>query len=236
MILVLSTACSAKDEGVEIPAPTETAVFFRNLSAVGVGEVYRYPGVACVYIGVHVDANDVTTTLSLNNTSSQAVAQAVQDIGVEAKDVQTTNSNVYPTQDYAPDGTVSQDYFVVENSISITERDLPKLGQLLDAVIRSGATTINGITFDVQDKESACAEARDLAIKNVIAEAGAIAAASGVTLGDLQSVNVYSNEAPVTFYDSSSGTVSAGQLVFTINANLYYDFTANYHRQIVSIL
>lgn len=203
----------------------------RTLSSSGTGEVYLVPDVAYVYVGVRAEADEVSTALSDNNVQANAVAQAVKDMGVEAKDIQTTSFNVYPMQDYAPDGTISRKYYVVENTVYITVRDLNKLGNLLDSVVTSGANTINGITFDVQDKEAAIAQARDLAIQNAIAEAEAIAQTSGVKLGELQYVSVYTNNNPTTVYDAKGGTmassssvpVSAGQMVITANASMTYE-------------
>ncbi len=203
----------------------------RTLSSSGTGEIYLVPDVAYVYVGVRVDADDVSTALSNNNVQANAVAQSVKDLGVEAKDIQTTSFNVYPMQDYGPDGTISRKYYVVENTVYITVRDLAKLGTLLDAVVKSGANTINGITFDVQDKEAAMAQARDMAIADAIAEAESIAKASGVKLGDLQNVNVYTNNIATPMYDAKGGQmsaavnvpVSAGQLVISANASMTYE-------------
>lgn len=225
LVIVSLAACSTT------PAVTGTTPQIRTLSSSGTGEVYLVPDVAYVYVGVRADADDVSTALSNNNVQANAVAQAVQDLGVEAKDVQTTSFNVYPMQDYAPDGTISRNYYVVENTVYITVRDLTKLGTLLDAVVTSGANTINGITFDVQDKESANAQARDLAIQNAIAEAQSIADASGVRLGELQNVNVYVNSTATSMYDAKGGymsavsnvPISAGQMVISASASMTYE-------------
>jgi uncharacterized protein YggE len=213
------------------PAVPGTTTQIRTLSSSGTGEVYLVPDVAYVYVGVKVQADDVSTALSDNNVQANAVSQAVQALGVEAKDIQTTSFNVYPMQDYAPDGTISRNYFVVENTVYITVRDLTKLGTLLDAVVKSGANTINGISFDVQDKEAANAQARDLAIQNAKAEAQSIADASGVRLGELQNVNVYVNSSATPMYDAKGGSmsaasnvpISAGQLLISASASMTYE-------------
>jgi hypothetical protein len=134
--------------------------------------------------------------------------------------------------DYGMDGQISRKYYVVENTVYITVRDLSKLGTMLDAVVRSGANTINSINFDVVDKEAALAQARDMAIAKARTEAEAIAKASGVSLGDLQTVNVYTSSGATPVYDAKGGMgmsggsqvpVSAGQLVITADANLVYE-------------
>lgn len=220
-------ACSA------VPAVSSTAAQVRTLSSNGEGEVYLVPDIAYVYVGVKADADDVATALSNNNVQANDISTAVQALGVEAKDIQTASFNVYPMQDYAYDGTISRSYYVVENTVYITVRDLTTLGTLLDAVVKSGANTINGITFDVANKDEAVAQARDLAIEKAMSEAEAIATASGVRLGDIQSISVYTNNYVTTTYDAKGGgggmtaeyasvPVSAGQLLITANASITY--------------
>jgi len=225
LVIVSLAACSTT------PAVAGSAPIVRTLSSSGTGEVYLVPDVAYIYVGVRADADEVSMALDNNNAQANAVAQALKDLGVEAKDIQTTSFNVYPMQDYGMDGTISRSYYVVENTVYITVRDLSKLGTLLDAVVKSGANTINSISFDVQDKADAMVQARDLAIANAIAEAESIAAASGVKLGDLQYVSAYTNNVPVPMYDAKGGSmsaaantpISAGQLVISASASMTYE-------------
>jgi uncharacterized protein YggE len=225
MVIVSLVACGTT------PVATGYPPAVRTLTSSGIGEVYLVPDVAFIYVGVRAEAEDVSTALNENNTQANAVAQALKDQGVEAKDIQTTSFNVYPMQDYGMDGTISRSYYVVENTVYITVRDLSKLGTLLDAVVKSGANTINSISFDVQDKETAKAEARDLAIANAVAEAESIANASGVKLGELQYVSAYVNDVPYSMYDAKGGSmspavnvpISAGQLVISASASLTYE-------------
>ena len=134
--------------------------------------------------------------------------------------------------DYGPDGQITRKYFVVENTVYVTVRKLDQLGEILDAVVRSGANTINGISFDVTDKSTAQAQARDMAIQNAQAEAAAIATTAGVKLGALQSVNVNVNSSTVPMYDAKGvggmqtvGTVpvAAGQLLIVVDAYVVYE-------------
>lgn len=219
--------------GCVAPASTGTTPQTRTLSAYGNGQVYLVPDLAYVYVGVRADADDVATALNKNNVQSQQVAEAVKGFGVETKDVQTANFNVYPMTDYNPNGEVSRKYYVVENTIYITVRDLSKLGSLLDAVVRSGANTINGITFDVANKEEASAQARDAAIQKARTQAEDIAKAAGVSLGKMQNISISSSGGTVPVYEAKGGgaayaantsvPVSAGQLLISVDAYLTYE-------------
>ena len=61
--------------------------------------------------------------------------------------------------------------YTVNNTVYVTVRDLQVLGKLLDVVVRSGANSINGITFDVVDKSRAISEARRLAVESARSQA-----------------------------------------------------------------
>jgi uncharacterized protein YggE len=226
LVIMSLAACTT------VPATITANPPQRTLNATGTGQIFLVPDVAYVYIGVRVEADQVSDALNNNNIQAQAVSDAVKALGVEAKDIQNTSFNVYPMSDYGLDGKITRKYYVVENTVYITVRDLGKLGQLLDTVVRSGANSINGITFDVFDKAKALADARDLAIADARAEALSIAKASGVTLGDLQSVSVYTNGGSTPIYDAKGGggamaaaqvPIAAGQLVITVDANLNYE-------------
>jgi uncharacterized protein YggE len=224
-ILLTSTlaACTINNSG-QPPA--------RTITASGTGEVYLVPDLAYVYVGVRSDADDVTTALNTNNVQAGKISDAVKAQGVDVKDIQTTNFNVYPMTDYGPDGTITRKYFVVENTINITVRNLSKLGTLLDSVVRAGANTINGISFDVSNKDQANAEARDKAIAQARAEAASIASASGVQLGNLQNVSVSLSGGTIPIYAGAGGgvkaadasvPVQAGQLLITAYANMTFE-------------
>ncbi len=211
---------------------TTTMAQPRTLSASGSGQVYIVPDIAYINVGVRVDADEVSDALAANNVQANAIAEALQAMGVEKSDIQTSNFNVYPMQDWGPDGQISRKYYVVENTVYITVRNLSNLGQLLDTVVSSGANTINGISFDVQDKAAAEAEARDQAIADAKAEAEAIAKASGVSLAELQSVSVYTSGMTYPMYEAKgiggaaaydgSAPISAGQLKISAEANVVF--------------
>jgi uncharacterized protein YggE len=220
-------------ETVTIPAAETSPI--RTVSVTGSGQVFLVPDVAYVYIGVHSQSENVAEALSQNNEQAQAVTDALKKLGTEAKDIQTTSFNIYPQQQYEPNsGKVTSTIYMIDNTVYVTVRDLKKLGEMLDVVVRSGANSINGITFDVVDKESAMSEARGLAITNARKQAEELAKASGVTLGDVQAITTSTSGTPYMAKEmgygmggggmaaASPAPVSAGQLVLSIDVSLTY--------------
>jgi hypothetical protein len=207
----------------------------RTLSVSGSGQVTLVPDIARINIGVNSKADLVTTAVNKNNKQAQAITDALLKKGVDAKDIQTANFNVYPMNSYDNMGNVTGIEYSVDNTLYITVRDLKALSEILDAAIVAGANQIYGISFDIEDRAAAQVQARDLALKDAEAKANDIAKTVGVTLGEIVSINVsnMSYVEPYPMYGMGGGMamdmaaeasvpVSAGQIVVTYDVNLVY--------------
>jgi uncharacterized protein len=205
----------------------------RQINAQGTGQVYLTPDVAYISIGVQSQSDQVTTALKENNAQAEKVASTLKEMGVDAKDIQTSAFNVTPQQQFDPNnGQVTGTTYIVNNTIYVTIRKLDNLGPMLDAVVRSGANNIYGIQFDVLDKDKALADARKMAIDNAKANAAELASNAGVELGSLISMNVTTNGSPQPLYEgkgsaaaggAAQAPVSAGQLILSVTADMAYE-------------
>ncbi|PKN88171.1 MAG: hypothetical protein CVU46_01845 [Chloroflexi bacterium HGW-Chloroflexi-8] len=222
MLVGILSACSAGSSKGDMT---------RTISVSGTGEVYLVPDIAYVYVGTRSQAADVGTALSDNNKQAQSISTVLSGLGLDPKDIQTIAFNVYPMQNYDQNGQPLEMQYVVENTVYVKVRDLAKLGEMLDAVVKGGANQINGISFDVQDRKTAETEARRLAIENAKERATEIANAAGVELGELMNINVNSSGTVTPMYDAKGGGYSAnmsstpiasGQLLITADAFLSY--------------
>jgi uncharacterized protein YggE len=202
----------------------------RMISVNGMGKIYLTPDVAYIYIGVQSQDENVGNALTKNNEKAQSIAAKLQELGVDAKDIQTSSFNIYPTQQYSPEGQPTVMLYTVDNTVNVTVRDLTLLGKLLDEVVRVGANSINGINFDVIDRTKAVSDARKLAISDARTQADEIAQAAGVQVDQLYNMSVYLNDAPAPMYDNKGGSamavgqvpVAAGQMVITVNVSASY--------------
>jgi uncharacterized protein YggE len=204
----------------------------RTIAVNGTGNIYADPDVAYINIGVHTQNADPKLALSTNTTQAQAVINAIKATGVVEKDIQTSNFNIYPSIQYGPNGETLDTLYMVDNTVYVTVRDLTKLGEMLETVVSSGANNINGITFDILDKNSLAAEARKAAVEDAQKQAQDIADAAGVQLGELMYVNVYYSGTTYPQYEGKGGgggysstvsvPVSAGKMVITAEVNMTY--------------
>jgi len=194
-ILVLGTvltACGPASIAVQTQPPA------RTITVTGTGKVTLTPDIAYISIGVHTENASATQAVSGNSTQAQAVITAIKGFGVADKDIQTTDFSINPQQQTDANGKVTGILYVVDNTVSVTVRDLTKLGDLLDSTVNAGANNINSIQFDVADKTAALSQARLAAVADARKQADELTKATGVALDVVQSISYYDTTAPVT--------------------------------------
>ena len=203
-----------------------------QINVTGNGQVYVTPDVAYINIGVKSQADKVADALKKNNDQAAGVASALKAMGVDPKDIQTSAFNVYPQQEFGPNGEVTRTYYVVENTVFVTARNLQTWDRCWMQLCKMGPIPLNSIQFDVLDKAKATSEARKLAVQDAHTQAQELADAAGVKLGPLTSLNVYSSSGPMPAFQGKGGAsagapsqvpVSAGQLVISMDANMVYE-------------
>ncbi len=204
----------------------------RTISVTGSGQANLVPDIAYIYLGVHTEKPTASEAMAENNAQTQSMIDALTKFGIDKQDIRTTNFSIYPVDKYDPQtGTpTGEKVYSVDNTVYVTVRDLKQLGDLLDTVVAAGANTINSIQFDVADKAEAIKTARAAAVKDAQAQAQELANSAGVTLGEIQALGFYDNQA-YPIYDGKGGgavaqaaavPIQPGQLTFTVTVNATY--------------
>ncbi len=212
----------------------EAQPVLRTLNVNGVGQVYLTPDIAYIYIGVHNEAATASDAVDANKVQTTAVIEALKSAAVDEKDIRTTNFSIWPSQQYAPDGTVSGTVYMVDNTVYIVVRDLDGLGDLLDNAISAGANSINSIQFDIADKTAAVKDARAKAVEDAKTQASELADAAGVSLGDIQNISFFDNS-PYPISEGKGGgggglisadasvPIQPGQLSISVSVSVVYE-------------
>jgi len=206
----------------------------RTMNVNGTGKAYLTPDIAYINIGVQTEKKDASEAVASNNTQVQKVTTALKAAGVDEKDIQTTNFSIYPQPKFDDKGQPTGEItYVVQNTVSVTVRDIAKIGDILDSAVKAGANNIYGIQFDVSDKNEALTLAREQAVKNAEKAANDLAKASGVTLGAVQTISSYGGGPPVYLSEGKGGgmavavaasvPVSSGQMVLSVDVNIVYE-------------
>ena len=184
MIPVLLSALTAFGDD---PKPSE-----KTISVSGHGKISVPPNIADISIGVVTQAKTAGDALSANSEKMEALQKVMKERGVAAKDVQTTNFNISPRYSQPPPHNPQnpvRDFvpqivgYDVTNTVSVTARDLAKLGSLLDAVVTAGANQMHGISFRVDEPGAILDAARKKAMADAKKKAELMAGEAGVVVG-----------------------------------------------------
>lgn len=189
-VLTLS-ACAAPAAGTTPEQP-------HTVTVNGNGVAYGKPDVAAVQIGVQSRDADPARAVEDANAKMASIMTALTGLGIDEKDVQTTNFSVSAQQDFDPETGQPKNTFtyIVDNTVSVTVRDLGQVGEVLGQSVGAGANSIYGVSFSVSDMSALEAEARNKAMADAKARAEQLAQAAGVTL-----------DQPLTISEFSSGPI-----------------------------
>ena len=223
-----SPAAAQSAESADGYSPAET------ITVVGQGSVSVKPDIAQVSLGVETSAGTIGEAVAENQTIMESIMAALEEVGIESKDIQTMNYSIrldrYPEQ-FGPAESATEEpqpMYRVSNMVNVTIRDLDSVGDVLDAVIEAGANDIWGINFAVDDPSEAQDEARAGAIEDALARAGALAELNGVELGPVMSVTEIIGATPVpkgvTLESAAAGggPISPGELEIGYQVQVAY--------------
>lgn len=202
----------------------------RSLSVTGEGHAVVVPDIATITVGVQTTGDQVGPTVAENNRTTKKVIAAVEAVGVGPEDIQTTSFNVSAQVRYDEFGQpTDQVTYWVDNSVTVTLRDIGLVSRLLDDALAAGANSIQSLTYGLGDPSAAQDQARQEALSRAQAEAEQLAANAGVTLGALRSVTDSAGTAmPGVRAAAEASSVAPGvptapgTLEITVNVNVTY--------------
>ncbi len=196
-------------------------MFFVVLSVAALGYVYRYgqevkqgdsnrtfsvdaestvnvtPDVAKFSVSLVTEGGKNVGDIQKQNIDKMnAVNAYLKDMGVEKKDLQTTDYSLSPRYSYpncvrdgqsiCPPPSITG--YTLNQSLSVKVRNLEKLGDMLSGVIDKGANSVSQVSFVVDDETVAKDQARGEAIMKAKQKAKDIAKAGGFRVGKMTSL------------------------------------------------
>src|SRR5579871_6735331 len=132
----------------------ESSSIPRTINVSGQGEVSGKPDQARLSAGVLTQAPMAAAALSANTTAMNRIFAALKAAGIPDNKIQTSNFSVQPQYPpYKPDSPDARTIigYQVSNQVSVVVDDLSKLGPALDALVKSGANQLGGVSFSIAD-------------------------------------------------------------------------------------
>jgi uncharacterized protein len=169
-------------------APLKCGAGAPKITETGTGTVAITPNLLTLSLDVHTTAPQASRALSLNNEVTAKVLHALSTGGVARRDLQTTDLTIEPN--YANTGTTVRGYSV-DNSVIAKIRRFSTAGTVIDAAVAAGgnATRIDSLAFLLTKPLRAQARARDLAVRQAVGHARAIAASANERIGGICSID-----------------------------------------------
>lgn len=178
-----------------------------GLFATGEGEVTLQADVAYVQLAVETFAKTTVEAQRENARLTTAVIGRLAGLGLPKDAIQSAGFSVHPVMVY--DNTKRKQQltgYQVSNRLSVTVRDLVKVGAVVDGAVGAGANAIYDVTFTAEDVSAAKAEALRRACAEVKAKAQVMSDALGLKLGKALSVSdeVSPSNPPYVLYAKSA--------------------------------
>lgn len=187
----------------------------RTVAVDGTGRVTTAPDLVELRLGVAVTRKTAATAQADAAAAMTAVLGALREAGVADRDLRTEGLSLQPVMDYRNDGPPQLRGYELRNSVVARLRDLGRLPAAIDGAIAAGATTLDGVRFDVENRAAAEAVARDAAVADALGKAAALAAAAGASLGEVLSIAEGSAAPPTPFPVARGAKLMADEMAPT---------------------
>jgi uncharacterized protein len=109
-------------------------------------------------------------------------ADEADDAADEADDAVTTEEDDEDA-DLEPGVEVGTQTYILTQMVQVRIADIDMVGEVIDTALDSGANRVSNIRFEVEDRQDAIEQARELAVEEARAKAEHLAELTGVSLG-----------------------------------------------------
>lgn len=199
-----------------------------SLTVIGTATVTFEPDMAELSVGVETHADTVNAAVAANSEVLNAVIEALKEADIAESDMATSNYYVGTEYDYGATPPKLSGYYV-SNTLTVTVRDIERIGAVIDAATAAGANQVYGVNFLSSQQSGSYDRALTLAIQEGMRKAQLMAMAAGRSLGRLEDVQE-NGAAGYVFsaaYDTvarASGTsILSGELSVTASVTLTYE-------------
>lgn len=165
-----------------------------------------------------------------NAAQTRALVEELQTV-IPRADIKTVNFSVNPNYRYPKEGTPTIAGYTANNTVRLVLNDISLLQKVIDVATKSGANSINRLTFMLRDEQAVRARALGNAATQAQSGAEALAASLKLKLGRLLRVEegqpvIVSPARQISFGRAQSTEVtpiSPGTIDVHANVNLTYE-------------
>jgi uncharacterized protein YggE len=229
-LAVMATGCNITSP----PAQSSSAGIYGQSTGIwvtGEGKATAVPDIATLSLGVQVQESTVAQAQGEASTAMNAIVNELKSAGVADKDIQTQQFSIVPIYNTNKDtGEQTLAGYRVNNFVTAKIRHVADAGTVIDAAVSAGGnyTTIQGISFSVDDPSPYQKTARQAAMADAQAKAKTLADAAKVSLGAPTYINESGGITPVNLVPAPaapslpSTPISPGETTITVDVQMVY--------------
>ncbi|MDP2638896.1 MAG: SIMPL domain-containing protein [Candidatus Azambacteria bacterium] len=173
----------------------------QTVSFIGEGKVTAAPDTAKAEIGLTTEGKDTISVQNENSSKMNAVIKFLKEQGIKEGNIKTNNYSLSPKYEYNKGKSTLVGYILNQN-LTVSIRNLSKVGDILDGAVLNGANQINSISMFVDNPEELKNKAREEAVKQAKEKALAASQAAGFRLGRVIGFSENSAGGPPMFYEA----------------------------------
>ena len=203
----------------------------------GEASVNAAPDFARVTLGVTTTGKDAREAAAANTKAVNALISLLKGEGVAAADVQTSSLSITPqfSNRHSPSPTEQSIVgYNVNDMVTVTVRDISRLGSLIDKAVEAGANAMYGVAYGENDPSALLDKARPLAVADAERKAEIYASAGGAKVGRLMELREQAGAQPMQFarrayVENAAGAaptpIEAGEDRLTVSVTARFELT-----------
>jgi uncharacterized protein YggE len=171
VVLTCAVSAAAQERSMQMELPV--------IVTSGDAIVRRTPDRAFVTIAIETRSKNPRDAQKQNADAATQVQQRLSQAKLGADAIRTLGYHLEQEYEVVPSGRIPREY-VARNSIEVRIDDVSRVGELIDTVVRGGATPVSGVRFEIQNRAAAEQEALRLAVTEARSRAEAAATGAGL--------------------------------------------------------
>jgi uncharacterized protein YggE len=167
----------------------QSASSVSSIRVTGDAVVTAKPDRARIDVGVVTQAPQSQDAAAQNARRVDGVLAALRKALGASADIKTISYSLNPNYQYQPNGREPKiTGYTATNVVRVTLDDLAKIGNVIDGATQAGANQVQSIQFTLRDEQAVRGQALREAALKARAEADALAAALGLKINRIMSV------------------------------------------------
>ena len=201
---VLATGVSAQGQNAD-----GTSDEFVRVSANGAVEAE--PDATEITLAVEARADDPTVARERVAENVSSMRDALEEVGVGDEGIHSTGYTLREALDYEQrEGDVPDHY--ARHAFRVTVDGTDSAGDIIDAAVEGGATTVADVSFTVSDERRTELknDALEAAMENARSQADAVAGAGGISVSGVRSISTTDTGVSPVTYNRAALEAAAG--------------------------